>query len=71
MSKRVEIPMYDFERKRLRDEFAASVIAECVSSYFRGAERGDYQIEPEWPRGVAMDAYRIADAMLAEREREE
>lgn len=53
----------------LRDYFAAKVIAECVSDYFRGAGLGDYPIDPEWPNGVALDAYRIADAMLAERER--
>ena len=52
----------------LRDYFAGQVIGAAFSDLFIGwRTRGEPVIE-DWPTGLAIDAYRVADAMLAIRQ---
>lgn len=52
----------------LRDYFAAKAFHACYAEYFAGLARNEYTCDPEWRDGVAIEAYRMADAMLAARE---
>lgn len=51
----------------LRDYFAAKAMLNCLTEFWRGAHDAEYGIPPNWRTGVAIDAYRMADAMLAAR----
>ena len=52
----------------LRDYFAGQVIGAAFSDLFIGwRTRGEPVVE-DWPTGLAIDAYRVADAMLAIRQ---
>lgn len=51
----------------LRDYFAAKALPACHAEYFAGLARNEYTCEPGWRDGVAIEAYRMADAMLAAR----
>ena len=53
----------------LRDYFAAAVFPVVYQEFWISHRAGEFQLCDTWPTGVARDAYRIADAMLAERER--
>ena len=51
----------------LRDYFAARVMPAVYSEYCSSAEKVGF--DEGWMMGVAMDAYAMADAMLAAREK--
>lgn len=53
----------------LRDYFAAKVAARCLRDALKQAEKSDCAADPY--AQAARYAYSVADAMLAEREREE
>jgi len=55
-----------------REELAARVLPEIYREYFAGARNGEYGIDPEWPQGIAHDAFRVADAFfeMAEQDKE-
>ena len=58
----------DWHGMSLRDYFAAKAMPAC---YYEVCRECDISGWPEdWKTGVAMDAYAMADAMLAERERQ-
>ena len=50
----------------LRDYLAAKVMPELVRAYCEQAEYNGY--EYQWMRGIAKDAYMMADAMISARE---
>ena len=50
----------------LRDYFAAKALPACYADYCKHAE--DQGCVENWRMGVALDAYAMADAMLAARE---
>lgn len=49
----------------LRDYFAAKVLPSVYTEYVRQANIEGF--DEHWETGVALDAYRIADAMIAAR----
>lgn len=49
----------------LRDYFAAKALPACYADYCKHAE--DQGFVENWKMGVALDAYAMADAMLAAR----
>jgi hypothetical protein len=53
----------------LRDYFAAKAMPAIYKDYWEGVRLHEFSCDDEtWPMNLAMDAYRIADAMLAARE---
>jgi hypothetical protein len=52
----------------LRDYFAAKALPATLQDYHAGLRNGEYGCDPDWAMGVAVDAYRLADAMLRARE---
>ena len=52
----------------LRDYFAAHVIGAAFQDLFAGWRSRGEPVHEDWPMGLAMDAYRVADAMLKARE---
>ena len=52
----------------LRDYFAAQVIGPAFLDLFTGWRQRGETVYEDWPMGLAIDAYRVADAMLAQRE---
>jgi hypothetical protein len=52
----------------LRDYFAAKAFHVCYAEYFAGLARNEYACDPGWRDGVAIDSYRMADALLAARQ---
>lgn len=52
----------------LRDYFAAQVISAIYNEYFWSVREGDHGVDYDWQTGLAGDAYKLADAMLAARE---
>lgn len=50
----------------LRDYFAAKALPQAASRYTKAHEDGEYLPEESYPQ-VAFCAYKLADAMLAER----
>ncbi len=53
----------------LRDYFAAKAMQVVYAEFWRGVAADEYTVTPGWRDGVAADAYQMADAMLAARER--
>lgn len=53
----------------LRDYFAAAVFPAVYKEFWSSHRAGEFELCDTWPTGLARDAYRIADAMLAEREK--
>lgn len=53
----------------LRDYFAAAAFPSIYKEFWSSHRAGEFQLCDKWPEGLAREAYRIADAMLAERER--
>lgn len=51
----------------LRDYFAGKALPECLREFYAFLSEGN-QIPEDWRTGVAMDAYAMADAMLAARD---
>lgn len=49
-----------------REAFAMAALPACYAEYFAGLARHEYPCEPGWATGVAIDSFRMADAMLAE-----
>lgn len=52
-----------------RDAAALSILPALYAEFWRGVVADEYNVTPGWRDGVAADAYRMADAMLAARER--
>ena len=52
----------------LRDYFAAHVIGAAFQDLFAGWRSRGEPVHEDWPMGLAMDAYRVADAMMKVRE---
>lgn len=48
-----------------REAFAMAAMPSCYAEYFAGLARNEYTCDPEWRQGIAMESFRIADAMLA------
>lgn len=57
-----------YQGMTLRDYFAAKALPACYADYCKHAE--DQGCVENWRMGVALDAYAMADAMLAAREGE-
>ena len=55
-------------RMLLRDYFAAQVVSAVFHGVFEDWRQNKAGIQEDWPTGIAVDAYRIADAMLKIRE---
>jgi hypothetical protein len=55
-----------FQGMTLRDYFAAKAMPQAASRYTKAHEDGEYLPEESYPQ-VAFCAYKLADAMLAER----
>lgn len=53
----------------VRDYFAAQIIPSVYEEYWRTVRAGESFPEADWKRGIAGDAYAIADAMLQAREK--
>lgn len=51
----------------LRDYFAAQVIGPAFLDLFTGWRQAGEPVQEDWPMGLAIDAYRVADAMLRAR----
>lgn len=51
----------------LRDYFAAQVIGPAFLDLFTGWRQAGEPVPEDWPMGLAIDAYRVADAMLRAR----
>ena len=51
----------------LRDHFAGKALGLCYAQYLNYAEGNGFQ--DDWRTGVAIDAYMMADAMIAARSR--
>ena len=49
----------------LRDYFAAKAFPAIYTEFWRTADSCD----PDWERGLAMDAYRIADAIYSDQQK--
>lgn len=58
----------DWHGMSLRDYFAAKAMPACYYEVCRECDISGWT--EDWKTGVAMDAYAMADAMLAERERQ-
>lgn len=56
------------QQSTIRDEFAAKILPTVYSDYCKDADVQGY-VEG-WRTGVAKDAYMMADAMLAERSKD-
>lgn len=56
------------EGMTLRDYFAAKVAPALYSELCAGWRANEFPVDDSWADGLALDAYRIADAMLAARE---
>ena len=52
----------------LRDYFAAQVVSAVFHGVFEDWRQNKAGIQEDWPTGIAVDAYRVADAMLRIRE---
>ena len=52
----------------LRDYFAAQVVSAVFHGVFEDWRQNKAGIQEDWPTGIAVDAYRVADAMLKIRE---
>ena len=52
----------------LRDYFAAHVIGAAFQDLFAGWRSRGEPVREDWPMGLALDAYRVADAMMKVRE---
>lgn len=53
----------------LRDYFAAKAMPVVYKDYWEGVRLHEFSCDDEtWPMNLALDAYRMADAMLAARE---
>ena len=53
----------------LRDYFAAKALSAIYKDYWEGVRLHEFSCDDEtWPMNLAMDSYRMADAMLAARE---
>jgi hypothetical protein len=52
----------------LRDYFAAKAMGPCLVEFWRGVAALEYGVPEDWRMGIAIDAYAMADAMLAARE---
>lgn len=50
----------------MRDHFAAAAMPALLADYCESAQKVGF--DEQWQMGVAMDAYAMADAMLAARE---
>ena len=48
----------------LRDYFAAQVVSAVFHGVFEDWRQNKAGIQEDWPTGIAVDAYRVADAML-------
>ncbi len=57
--------VYPKEGMTLRDWFAGQIISQVHADYRRHAESHGW--DADWQLGICIDAYRIADAMLAAR----
>lgn len=54
----------------LRDYFAAKALAAVFTDAMAEAREGSGLFQdPDWREGIALDAYKYADAMLAERQK--
>lgn len=61
---------HQFTGMTLRDYFAAQVLPAAYRDLWDDVRAGRNSSVPEdWPVGVALDAYRLADAMLAARQK--
>ena len=52
----------------LRDYFAAQVVSAVFHGVFEDWRQNKAGIQEDWPTGISVDAYRVADAMLKIRE---
>ena len=52
----------------LRDYFAAQVVSAVFHGVFGDWRQNKAGIQEDWPTGIAVGAYRVADAMLKIRE---
>ena len=53
----------------LRDYFAAQVLPAIYEEHFNGIRNKEYQLDPDWKLGLALDAYEMADAMMEARKK--
>ena len=58
---------WEYEGMTLRDHFATEALGLCFAQYLNFAEIEGFA--EGWRDGVAMDAYKMADAMIAARSR--
>jgi len=52
----------------LRDYFAGQVVGHIYKDFWDAVRADKGQFDADWPMGLAMEAYRMADAMLKARE---
>lgn len=56
--------MNNQEGMSMRDYFAGQVLGAVFHGVFEDWRTGKAAIQEDWPTGIAIDAYRVADAML-------
>lgn len=56
------------EGMSLRDYFAGQALPQVMREFLQDARDGAFQLPEDWRCGVAIDAYKMADAMLKARE---
>ena len=49
---------------QLRDQLAMAALPAVLREFHEGVRAGEFSCPPDWCEGVALDAYRLADAML-------
>ena len=58
---------YDAGGMSLRDYFAAKALPAVYVEFCNSTRAGECDVPGDWRRGLAADAYMLADAMIAER----
>lgn len=51
----------------IRDEIAAKVLPAIYEQYWKDVDKGGMNVDEKWREGLALDAYMMADAMIAMR----
>lgn len=61
---------WQYSGMTLRDYFAAQVIGHIYKDFWDAVRADKGGFDADWPMGLAMEAYRMADAMLRAREKQ-